>query len=93
MDENKVEGDAVGSRSIMERWEVNMIARELGLGAMVLDLGQADLTRGSMRVSERSRCFWLNDGRRVTVSLVGDGGIIGSVSNEPDPELPPPLEV
>ena len=69
---------------------VTMIANNLGLGAIILDLHLTDYSRGAMQVGDHEKCFWLTDGRRVDISM-GAGGFIASITREPDPNIPEPL--
>ena len=72
----------------MTRKHIGMIARQLGLGAVILDLGKVDYTRGSMQTGPRERVFWTTDGCKVTISMDDYGGIIASKSKEPDADMP-----
>jgi len=72
--------------------EIAMIARNIGLGALVLDLHLTDYSRGSTLVEEGARCFWLTDGRQVRISISNDGSVIASTTREPDLGRPDPLE-
>lgn len=80
----------IGSREPLTKEHIDMIARNLGMGAIILDLGQTDYSRGSM-VTKDGRCFWLKDGRRVELS-VSRGGIFASITKDPDPDIPDVLE-
>ena len=67
--------------------EVDLVRRTLGpVQCMVLGLGHVDVSFGQARLGPSEKCIWLEDGRRVTISLVEGGGYIASVSTEPDPE-------
>jgi len=83
--------DKIGERRPMNRSDTEIIVSQIGFGAMILDLHLTDYSRGSMRSGERTRCFWLTDGRRVDISMGMDGGVIASVTHEPDPNIPKPL--
>lgn len=83
--------DKIGERRPMDRSEVQMVIEYLGIGAFILNLHLVDYSRGSMRRDLHSRCFWLTDGRRIDISMSGDRGVIGSVTHEPDPDIPEPL--
>lgn len=81
----------IGKREPITREVVAMIARNLGLGAVILDLRLTDYSRGCIQKDQLTKSFWLTDGRRVDISAVPSGGIIASITNEADPEKPEPL--
>lgn len=86
------EEEPVGSRRPLNRAEIDMIAFNIGLGAIILDLHLVDYTRGSMLTEKDTRCFWLTDGRCVRITVTRGAGVIASVSKKPDPKRPEPLE-
>jgi hypothetical protein len=69
----------------VDRGTVEMLGRNLGLAAMVVELGKVDLDKGAGVISDKSKCLWTTDGKRITFSLVTGGGFIATQSKEPDP--------
>lgn len=55
---------------------------------MILDLGNVDLKAGRGVLEGHNRCLWTKSGHRITISLSSDGGVIGSLSSEIDPDKP-----
>lgn len=88
--EGQEEGQEDGVREPITPEIIGMIARNIGLGAIVLDLGKTDYTRGAMTTKD-GKCFWLTNGCRVDISMTYGGGLVGSVTKEADPNLPEPL--
>ena len=66
--------------------DIKMITSSLGFGSIILSLGNADYTTGSMQ-KDNGKCIWLLDGRRVDFEY-GAGGFISSITNEADPNKP-----
>lgn len=56
----------------------------------VSGLHNVDLAKGRGVLDETGRrhCMWTMDGRRITVIVEADGGIIVGQSKEEDPEMP-----
>lgn len=75
-------------REVITPADVEMISRTLGFGSIILDLHLTDYSLGAYQSGDRSKCFWLKDGRRVDISMSSDGGIFSSVTNEPDKDRP-----
>lgn len=71
----------------MTRAELDMVRRSVGMEAVILRLGDADLSRGKAK-TPKGRCFWLKDGRRVSFDAIAGGGHISSLSKQPDPNAP-----
>lgn len=55
---------------------------------IVACLGEVDISKGRGVLEGLNRCLWTKDNRRITISIVPTGGLIASVSKEPDPEAP-----
>ena len=85
-DKSKLEN---GYREALYPSDIKMIVSTIGLGSIILDLGNVDYTTGALQKSEHDKCVWLLDGRRVNFSM-SYGVITGSVTNEPDPKKPEP---
>ena len=65
------------------------IIKGLGFGAsFIIDFNKIDWERGSMQTGPKERVFWTTDGNRVTIVLSSDGGVLGTQTKDPDPELP-----
>lgn len=69
--------------------QVVALVKTLGLGAMICDFAKVDYTRGRGILEGDDRCLWTTDGKRITISLTSDGGMITSQTREPDPDMPP----
>jgi hypothetical protein len=75
---------------------VTMIAGAIGpAAAMVCDLGNADIRRGTGVIDNKTKCIWTKDGYRITFEgIVGEGivggGVITSKSKFPDANAPDP---
>ena len=56
--------------------------------AMVCGLGDVDLSRGRGVLGEHGRehCLWTTEGKRITVTVCSDGGVIASLAKEIHPE-------
>jgi hypothetical protein len=48
------------------------------VAALVVGLGDVDLGRGRGVLGGNDRCLWRKDGRRIDVSVTGDGSVIAS---------------
>lgn len=55
------------------------------MAAQILDLGFVDLEFGRGHLGANDRCLWTKEGRRITISVSSDGGVVGSLSKEIDP--------
>lgn len=65
--------------------ELSLILRALSpLQAAVLGIDLADLSAGVGILDEASKCIWLGDGRRVTLSMKREA-FFGSVTKVADP--------
>jgi len=53
-----------------------------------LELCHVDLAAGRGILKGNDRCLWTKDGKRITICLTSDGGVIGSISREIDPDKP-----
>lgn len=58
------------------------------VGAMLTGLWEVDLTKGRGILEGNTRCLWTQDGRRITIALPADGGLIVSCGKARDPECP-----
>jgi len=69
---------------------VNALASAVGgaIPAMVCGLGDVDLSRGRGVLDENGRehCLWNSEGKRITVTVCSDGGVIASLAKEIHPE-------
>ena len=73
----------------MTKQDRAMLIRAMGFGAsVIIDFNKLDFERGSMHTGPRERVFWTTDGNKVTFSMTTDGGVIGTQSKKPDPDLP-----
>ena len=71
------------------RETVNMIASVIGsTAAMIVRLGDVDLSKGAGIISNNEKCLWTMSGHRISVLLSSDGGVIASCGKEPDPDIP-----
>lgn len=77
----------IGSRESIYPHDAAMIAKTIGVGSIILDLNNIDFELGAMQISDSEKCFWLLDGRKVTISM-DRYGIFASVSNIPDENAP-----
>lgn len=80
----------VGERDILTPEIILALTCMLGLGAVILELNRTDYSRGCIQ-TENGKRFWLDDGRAVDISVVGEGGTIASLTSQPDPDRPDPL--
>jgi hypothetical protein len=61
--------------------------------ATIYGLDNIDFSRGRGIIEGSfDRVIWDKEGRKIQVGIITGGGIIVSISKDPDPELPPPLE-
>lgn len=69
--------------------QLKSLMRAIGpLHSTILELGQADLSKGRGVLEGNSRCLWTKDGRRITLTPTSDGGFVGSCGKTPDPQCP-----
>lgn len=79
--------DEIIKREPLTQGTVDMIARSVTpIQRMVLRLHEVDLTKGTGILPEMRKCIWTTDNRRITFTMIPGGGLMGSISNEPDPE-------
>lgn len=84
----------IGVRERLTRQQVAEIQTVLGTVAILFDLHLTDFSRGAMRVGPRSKCFWLTDGRRITLQhMPADDSIVASITPQPDLGRPKPLQL
>lgn len=69
--------------------QVRMIKAAIGIGAIIIEFDDVDCARGRGVLEGYSRCLWTKTGKRITITVASDGGIIVSQSTEVDPDLPP----
>jgi len=55
--------------------------------AMVVGLGDTDISKGAGVIDGQTKCVWRKDRKRITLSHKSDVFIM-SVSNDPDPSCP-----
>lgn len=84
-EEQAREFDPVQKYEPVDRGTVAMLGQQLGLAAIVVELGKVDLSKGAGVLGDNSKCLWTTDGKRITFSLVTGGGFIASQSKEKDP--------
>jgi hypothetical protein len=67
-----------------------LIASLTPIQVMVSGLNDVDITkgRGVLDESGRKHCMWTKDGKRITVEVSRDGGILVSLAKDVDPEIP-----
>jgi len=83
-----------GRREPLQQELVTLIRIALGANAAEFDLHLVDLTRGAMRVGRNKKCFWLTDGRRVTVQhILANDSLAISITLQPDLTRPKPLQL
>jgi len=80
----------VGFREAFYQSDIEVIRKVLGFGSMILNLGDVDFTVGALQTGNYTKNIWLRDGRKIDISLSRNGGVIASVSNEPDKNKPSP---
>ena len=73
-------------REALSKHHTQMIVNSMGFGSIILELHLTDYSLGAVQTKE-GKSFWLTDGRRVDISLVR-GGLIASLTKEPDEERP-----
>lgn len=73
--------------------QVQMIAGVIGtIGAMICNLGDVDVSKGAGVLGPQEKCLWTKDGRRITITMTSDGGLIASCAKHPDPEMAAEVE-
>ena len=79
--------DKIKSYQPVTSERLNVIANIIGpMQAAILRLGEVDLSKGAGIINEHTECLWTKKGRRITFSM--EGGFVGSVSRELDPDCP-----
>lgn len=78
--------DEIVKREPLTQATIDMIARHLSpVERMVIRLGEVDLSKGAGVLPEMRKCIWTKGGHRITFTMISGGGLMGSVSEEPDP--------
>ena len=71
------------------RSQLGVLLHAVGsLQTIILCLNEVDLAKGRGVLEGNIRCLWTHDKHRITISPLDDGGLFGSVSQDPDPECP-----
>lgn len=77
----------IGSRESIYPHDIVLISKTLGIGSIILGLDNVDFERGAMQVSDREKCFWTLDGKKITITMDREG-IFANISNEADKDIP-----
>ena len=78
--------DEILKREPLTQSNLAMLARTLRpIEAMVVRLGDADLSKGAGVLSDNRKCIWTKDGHRITFTMIAGGGFLSSLSKEVDP--------
>lgn len=78
--------DEVIKREPLTQANLDMLARTLRpVEAIVVRLGDADLSKGAGVLSNNRKCIWTKDGHRITFTMISGGGFLSSLSKEVDP--------
>lgn len=81
--------DPYSAREALTTEQLMTLTRIIGpLPATVCRLGDVDTKLGRGVLPGTSRCMWTKDGRRITVTIESDGGVIASCSKDQDPTRP-----
>ena len=65
------------------------IAAALGpIGAMIVGLGEVDISAGAGVINDSTKCLWTKKGHRIEVWMASDGGYGAAKSKAIDPEKP-----
>jgi len=78
-------------REKITKEQVLQLAKILGIGAILLDLGNTDLSRGRSvykKDGQMGALLWTKDGKRMNICQISGGGFIATMGKEPDPERP-----
>ena len=71
-------------REPVTKKQVDIIAKIIGLGAIIVELDKVDYSVGRGILEGNDRCLWTVDGKRITIEA-GSGALIVSQSTEVDP--------
>lgn len=78
--------DEIVKREPLTQANLDMLARTLRpIEQMVIQLGDADLSKGAGVLGNNRKCIWTKDGHRITFTMISGGGILSSLSKEIDP--------
>ncbi len=64
---------------------IAMIGRQLGMGAVIARIGEADPNKGAGVINDHTKCLWTKKGHRITITHE-HGTTVASCSKEVDPE-------
>ncbi len=67
--------------------QIKMIANQLGMGAIIARIADADPKKGAGTIDKNTKCLWTRDRKRITISHE-HGTTIASCSTETDPDAP-----
>ncbi|HTG95782.1 MAG TPA: hypothetical protein VL866_24490 [Pyrinomonadaceae bacterium] len=82
--------DEILRREPLTQANLDMLARTLRpIEAIVVRLGDADLSKGAGVLSNNRKCIWTKDGHRITFTMISGGGFLSSLSKEVDPAANP----
>lgn len=82
--------DEIIKRELLTQATLDMLARTLRpIEAMIVRLGDADLSKGAGILSNNRKCIWTRDGHRITFTMITGGGFLSSLSKEVDPAATP----
>jgi hypothetical protein len=83
------------TRKPISKAEITALRHLLGIGAMLLDLNNVDLSLGRTITKKSDGStevhMWTKKGNRIEIVSCSDGGSISSISKEPDPNKPEKL--
>jgi hypothetical protein len=83
------DGDTVLRYEPLTQANLDMLFRTLRpIEAMVIRLGDTDLSRGAGVLSGNRKCVWTKDAHRITFTMISGGGFLSSLSKEPDLTAP-----
>jgi len=68
--------------------QLKSLVKMVGLGAIILDLGNVDLKAGRGVLEGNNRCLWTKAGHRITITVSQDMGVVSTISREIDPDKP-----
>jgi hypothetical protein len=72
----------------VKRAQVAILYQAMGMGRLIMPpLNDLDLELGRGVFGSRDHCLWAKDGRRVEINT-DNGGVIASVTKDPDPNYP-----
>ena len=79
------------NREPITRKQVMSLSNVLGMGAILLDLGDVDYSRGRVAISDLEHHMWTIEGHRIEVSIFDTGGFAATQTREADEDRPEPI--